>query len=492
MQGREQWGSRLGFILAAVGSAIGLGNIWRFPYMAYENGGGAFFIPYLFAMLTAGIPFMILEFGLGHKIRGSAPATFRKMSRNWEWLGWWQVFMAFIIAVYYVVVIAWALCYLFFAFTGAWGDDPKGFFFGTFLNLTGSPMELGGVQWPIFGAVAACWFMTWITVFAGIKAGIERAVKLLMPLLFILVLLLISRVVMLPGAAEGLNWLFAPDFTKILDYKVWADAYGQIFYTLSIGFAIMITYSSYLPKKSDVANNAFMTVFINCGFSMMAGVMIFSVLGFMAQEQGVPISDVAGAGVGLAFVTIPKAINMLPMPVFFGTLFFLALTTAGVSSHISIAETVIASVDDRFGMSRHKTATIFCLVGFVLSAILTTGGGLLILDIVDHFINNITLLLACVVELVFVSWVADLEDVRRHVNSVSDFGVGRWWNFCLRYVSPAMLILIFGSNLVGDITVNYGGYTMSALAIFGWGVVAFTMLGGFLLGRQSKAVARVK
>lgn len=281
--GREQWGSRAGFILAAVGSAIGLGNIWRFPYMAYENGGGAFFIPYLFAMLTAGIPFMIMEFTLGHKLRSAAPRAFAKLGGKYEWLGWFQVFIAAVIAVYYVAVIGWAISYLGFSFQQSWGSDTNAFFFSEYLKLgEHSPSQLGGFQLHIAIPMMIAWAITFAAIYSGVKGGIERASKIMMPLLFIMVLGLITRVIFLPGALDGLNYLFQPDFSKILDAKVWSAAYGQIFFTLSVGFAIMIAYSSYLPSKSDINNNAFMTVLINCGFSITAGVLIFAVLGYMA------------------------------------------------------------------------------------------------------------------------------------------------------------------------------------------------------------------
>lgn len=178
---REQWGSRTGFILAAVGSAVGLGNIWRFPYMAYDNGGGAFFIPYLFAMLTAGIPFMILEFTLGKKYRSGAPTTLRALNARFEWLGWFQVMIAAIIACYYVVVIAWAISYAYFAFTQAWGTDTNAFFFGEFLNLAddSSPSQLGKLQWHLLLPLVLAWSATYFATFRGVKGGIEKVNKVL-------------------------------------------------------------------------------------------------------------------------------------------------------------------------------------------------------------------------------------------------------------------------------------------------------------------------
>ena len=468
MHKRETWGSRSGFILAAVGSAIGLGNIWRFPYIVYENGGGAFLIPYFVAMLAAGIPFMILEFGLGQKFKGSAPKIFSSISKRWEWLGWWQIMVSFIIDTYYVVVIAWAINYLILSFTQGWGMNPKDFFFTDFLHLTKTPLQTGSIQWPIFAATATAWFCTFLAVFTGVKKGIERANKIFMPLLFLLVFVFIARGLMLPGAADGLNWLFKPDFSALLKGKVWADAFGQIFYSLSIGFAIMLAYSSYLPKKSDINNNACMTVFINCGFSMLSGIMIFSVLGYMALQQGVPVSEVVSSGVGLAFITLPTAINLMPVPVLFGVLFFLALVVAGLSSMISITEAVVSSIIDKLHVTRKKASIIFCAIGFIISTIFTTGSGLLLLDIVDHFVNNFGVLIGGFVEIIFISWFCDLEGLRQHINSTSEFKVGNTWKACLRFIVPIMLGFMVISNFIGDIEANYGGYSNKAIILFGW------------------------
>jgi len=489
MAQREQWGSRAGFILAAVGSAIGLGNIWRFPYMAYENGGGAFLIPYIFALLTAGIPFMIMEFGMGHKYRGSAPKVFRALGEKWEFLGWMQVFVAFVISVYYVAVIGWTINYTGFAFNQAWGADPKGFFFGEYLGLTGSPFELGGIRWSIFAACSLAWGVTWLAITSGVRAGIERACKVLIPTLFVLVLVLIARVVNLPGAMDGLNFLFQPDFSKLADFGVWADAYGQIFFSLSLGFAIMLAYSSYLPKKSDINNNAAMTVFINCGFSMLAGVMIFSVLGNMAQATGQAVADVAGGGVGLAFITIPAAINTMPAPAFFGTLFFLCLTMAGVSSHISIVEAVSSSFIDKFGWSRKKTATVVCAAGYALTVVFTTGGGLLILDIVDHFINNLCILGLALAEITLMSYVIGLDNIQRDVNATSDFSVGQMWKACLKLVTVAVLGYTFVMNIYTDMGTPYGGYAGKDLILLGWSMLPVAFVLAMVIHKRQAAAS---
>tara|TARA_R110001583_G_scaffold10698_2_gene49039 strand:- start:4874 stop:6358 length:1485 start_codon:yes stop_codon:yes gene_type:complete len=487
---REQWGSRAGFILAAVGSAIGLGNIWRFPYMAYENGGGAFFIPYLFAMLTAGIPFMIMEFGMGHKYRGAAPRVFARLNSKFEWLGWFQVLIASIIAVYYVAVIGWAISYFNMSFTQAWGADTNAYFFGEFLQLgsDNSPSKLGSIQWHIAIPMAIAWLITFVAIFTGVKGGIERANKVLMPLLFVMVLALIIRMLMLPGSLDGLNYLFEPDFSKITDPKVWSAAYGQIFFTLSIGFAIMLAYSSYLPKKSDVTNNAFMTVLINCGFSIVAGILVFSILGNMAHEQGKPLTEVVTSGVGLAFITIPSAINLLPAPYILGPVLFFALVIAGLSSHISIIEAITSAFIDKLNLSRKVAASIVCGLGVVISMAFATNGGLLLLDLVDYFINNIALLSSCIVELVIMGWIVKLTDIHKHVNNVSEFTVGNWFEICLRFISPLFLIVILVTNIYTTLTKGYGGYENSDLLLLGWGLVAAMFVVAIIINKKSKMI----
>lgn len=475
---REQWGSRVGFILAAVGSAIGLGNIWRFPYMAYENGGGAFFIPYLFAMITAGIPFMILEFSMGQKHRGSAPTTLSKIHSKFEWLGWFQVGIAAVIAVYYVAVIGWAISYFGMSFNQSWGTDTNAYFFSEYLKLgDNSPTNLGNIQWHIAFAMLIAWAITYAAIFGGVKKGIERASKIMMPVLLVMVLILIGRMIFLPGALNGVNYMFEPDFSKIWDVKVWAAAYGQVFFTLSIGFAIMLAYSSYLPEKSDITNNAFMTVLLDCGFSILAGIMIFSVLGYMAQEQGVALTEVVSAGVGLAFVTLPAAINLLPIPYILGPLFFLALAVAGLSSHISIIEAVTSALMDKLSWSRKKAANIVIGTGVIVSMAFATNGGLLLLDLVDHFANNVGIMVSCFIELLLMTWLVKISDVRKYVNATSDFSIGAWFDICLRFVSPVILAIIVATKFLSLFTDGYGGYDLT----LGWIMILTLLVIGIII-----------
>ncbi|WP_298770306.1 sodium-dependent transporter [uncultured Shewanella sp.] len=489
--GREQWNSRTGFILAAVGSAIGLGNIWRFPYITYENGGGAFFIPYLFAMLSAGIPFMIMEFSLGHKLRQAAPGVFEYLGINLntrvQWLGWFQVMIAAVIGIYYVAIIGWSISYLGLSFTQNWGNDTNQFFFTQYLQVgEHSPSQLGELLLHIAIPMLIAWSITFFAVYTGIKGGIEKANKLLMPLLLIMVLFLISQTAFLPGAQDGLNYLFEPDFSQLFNAKVWSAAYGQIFFTLSVGFAIMFAYSSYLPKKSDINNNAIITVLINCGFSILAGILIFSVLGHMATQQAQPITNVISSGVGLAFVTIPEAITHLPIPYILGPLFFFTLIVAGLSSHISIMEAVISAIIDKTAYPRKKVATLVCGLGVVISLLFATNGGILLLDLVDYFINNIALLFSCLIEVILIAWFIKASTIRHYVNQLSDFTIGKWLELCLRYISPALLLIIFIRNVFNTLTKGYEEYALIEQIILGWGLISIMILISIVIDFCSK------
>src|SRR5699024_1218745 len=233
MESRSQWGTRAGFILAAIGSAVGLGNIWRFPAVAYENGGGAFFIPYLFALLTAGIPILILEFTMGHKYRGSAPLTYRRMSKGAEGIGWWAVFVSFVIATYYSVIIAWAISYSYFSLSLKWGPDTEDFLFTNYLQLAETPGQIGSLVPGVLIPLIIVWIVILGILSRGVKRGIEIANRIMIPTLVLVFTIIVIRAVTLPGALEGLDAFFKPDFTQILNSSVWVAAYGQIFFSLS-------------------------------------------------------------------------------------------------------------------------------------------------------------------------------------------------------------------------------------------------------------------
>lgn len=482
LENREQWGTRAGFILAAVGSAVGLGNIWRFPYVAFENGGGAFFIPYLFALLTAGIPLLIMEFTLGHKYRGSAPLSYARMNKKAEWLGWWQVAIAFVISTYYAVIIAWAIAYTYFAIGQQWGDAPSDFLYGEYLQLSEAPGQIGSLVPSVFIPLILVWVITLGVLFKGVKKGIEKANRIFIPVLLIMFLIIVVRALTLDGAALGLETFFKPNWSEIMSPSVWVAAYGQIFFSLSIAFAIMVTYASYLPRKADINNNAFIAAFSNSSVELLAGFGVFATLGFMATTQGVAVEEIAAGGIGLAFMVFPEILNSFPgLNGLFGFLFFGSLVFAGLSSLISIVETFVAGVQDKFKVSRTKAVVIGGGLSALISLLFATQGGLYFLDAADYFINTFGIALAGLVSVVTVSWfLKELKPLQDHANTTSDFRTGLWWKICIGIITPLVLGYMFVLNLIENLKANYEGYPTSFVLYSGWGVALAALIIGFI------------
>lgn len=489
---REQWKTRVGFLAAAIGSAIGLGNIWRFSYMCSENGGGAFLIPYFVALFTAGIPIMILEFGLGHRMRGSAPLSFKEVGEKWEWLGWWAViFVMFGIVLYYAVIIAWCLNYFFYAFNLSWGQDPNHFFFQKFLGLTKGPYQSGGIRLPIVLSLAGIWFLNWIIIHQGVEKGVERANKIFIPLLILLTGVLVAWGITLPGAKQGIGWYLKPDFRILSKPAVWIAAYAQIFFSLSLGFGIMIAYASYLPKKSALVKNAFIISLSNCGYSVFAGFAVFSTLGYMAHSTGKPLGEIVQESIGLAFVVYPKVISLLPhFSRLFGVIFFLILIIAGLSSSISICEAFTAAIMDKYGYSRRQVVTPLALAGFLGGVIFTTGGGLYWLDIVDHFLTHYGLIPVGILECLLIGWIFKASQLRQHINQAFEKSLRKWWDICVKIITPLVLIGVLFTHLIKEFRIPYGNYPVSSLLFIGVGWLGATLLAAVLISTRPWRVAR--
>lgn len=466
---RPQWKSRWGFILAAIGSAVGLGNIWRFSYLCYKNGGGAFLFPYLVALIVVGIPLMILELGFGHKMRGSSPLSFAKINKRWEWTGWWAVIFAmFGINLYYSGVIAWCLCYVFFSFNLSWGVDTNDFFFNQFLQVSSGPFDMGDFRAPIMVSLMAIWGVCWIVTYFGVQNGVERANKIFMPLLFVLTMVLILWSVNLEGAMKGIKVYLTPDFGALRNYQIWIDAFSQIFFTLSLAFGVMIAYASYLPAKTNIVKDSIIICLGNSVFSLMAGFAVFGTLGYMATTTGVEISDVVKESIGLAFVAYPKAISLMPvLSKLFGFLFFTSLVIAGLSSAVSLVEAFASAIIDKFAYSRRTAVTFICMSGFILSTVFTAKSGIFWLDIADHFITHYGLVVIGILECVAVAWVWKASRLRKHINNCVPGSLPAFWDICVKYFTPAVLIFLLFNDLRLEIAAPYEGYDWRAILLIG-------------------------
>lgn len=482
---RENWSGRTGFIIAAIGSAVGLGNIWRFPYVAYDNGGGAFMVPYLIALLTAGIPLLFLDYIIGHRYRAAPPRAYRKMVRSAQFVGWWQTLVSFVIAIYYAAVIVWAGSYMFFSFGQKWGDDTTTFFVSDFVKHTG---DLTSVFVPqMFTGLIIVWALAMLIMFGGIRKGVELANKICIPLLIVLFGIMVFKAISLPGATIGLNAFFEPNWEKMKDPNVWLAAYGHVFFSLSVGFGIMVTYASYLKKNTNLTGAGLVVGFANSSFELLAGIGIFAAIGFMAMSTGQDVAEVASGGVGLAFFVFPKIISTMGSSGdFVGFLFFGSLVIAGISSLISILEVPISAFQDKFDWSRKKAVGV---IGGSCAAIsivaFSTGSSLVLVDVIDHFANNIGIVAGGLMSIVWVMWFnrQKIPSLLAHINRISSVKLGGAWVFMLTVITPTVLTIALGLKLIDLVREPYEGYSATILLLFGWGIVVFFGLGAFIFTR---------
>ncbi len=483
MAQRENWSARSGFILAAIGSAVGLGNIWRFPYVSYENGGGAFFIPYLVALMTAGFPLLFLDYVIGQKYKGAPPTAYRRLVKSAEGIGWWQVAVCTIIGIYYASVLSWAGSYMFFAFNQAWGEDTEKFFFENYLH---NSSELAASFAPnLFIAIVLVWALVLFIMYGGIRKGVELSNKIFIPLLIVMFGVMVVQAVSLPGSTKGLESFFTPNWQAMANPKVWLAAYGHVFFSMSIGFGIMVTYASYLSKNANLTGSGLVVGFANSSFELLAGIGIFSVLGFMAQASGVPVAEVVKGGIGLAFIAFPKIVSTMgEAGNIIGVLFFASLFIAGLTSMASILQVPISAFQDKFGWSKNKSVSIVGGVSAIISiAMFSTTNAITFVDVIDHFANNIGVVTGAILSIVWVTWLNRhlLPKLITHINNISSFKVGNIWTFMLTVVTPLSLIVALVLSLYSLVTEGYGGYPIGVQLVFGWGIVLLFVVAAFVL-----------
>lgn len=481
-QARETFPGRRAFILAAIGSAVGLGNIWRFPYTTYENGGGAFIIPYLVALLTAGIPLLFMDYAIGHKYRGGAPLSFRRLGKHFEIFGWWQVLVNVIIGIYYAVVLGWAASYTYFSINHAWGDKPIDFFLHNFLQMgditQGLSFQFVGM---VVGPLIAVWLIAIVILALGVQKGISKSSNILMPLLVIMFLALVVSALFLPGASKGLNALFTPNWSKLSDPSVWIAAYGQIFFSLSICFGIMITYSSYLKKDSDLTGTGLVVAFANSSFEVLAGIGVFAALGFIAVANGQEVNEVAKGGIGLAFFAFPTIINNAPFGAILGILFFGSLTFAALTSFVSVIEVIIAAAQDKLRLNRVSATLVVGIPMMVVSVVLFgTTTGLPMLDVLDKFVNYFGIVAVAFCSLVVIVAHEKLGMLGLHINQTSSFKVGFIWRLFI-ILTTGILAFMLLSEGAKIFTQGYEGYPSWFVNTFGWGMAVGLVVVAFLL-----------
>ena len=448
---KERFESHFGMIMAIAGSAVGLGNLWRFPFLAAQNGGGAFIFVYLLLLLTICLPVLMTEITLGRKCRSNVTRVYDNLGApRWRWAGFITLLTPIVIMAFYTVVGGWSVKYLVqactFSFTDP-GADYSGTF-GGFISSTYEPL----VYTVIFLAVTA------IANFGGVKNGIERFSKPMMTVLSITIILVAIRSLTLPGASEGTKYLLIPDFSKI-DGKVLITALGQAFMSLSIGIGILLTYGSYVKTKEDIAMTAVSTGLIDTLFAIIAGLAIIPAVYAIAYMNGT--TPAVNAGPGLVFITLPGVFASMPGGSIIAILFFLSLLLAAVTSAISMLEVTVAYFIEEWHLSRSRSVTVSMIIIILLGCICSLSQGMLsgisiagmnIFDFFDVISSDVLITVGSLIMVIVAGWrikKADfMDELTGHGRSETPAWIFRYVYFMVRWVAPVIIIVIMLSNIL--------------------------------------------
>lgn len=442
-QNRATLGGKLSAVLVAAGSSVGLGNIWRFPYVAGDNGGGAFLLIYILCVLLLGLPVMVAEFTIGRASKLNAVGAYRALNPRWSLLGYNGVLAAFLILGFYFVVSGWTAEYMVHSVTGSLARFSTPEEYGSiFQNFISDP-------WRPVLYTALFVLVTHFVIALGVQKGIERSAKVLMPLLFVILVTLAIHGMMMPGSGEGLKFFFKPDFSKVTA-STFLVALGQAFFSLSIGLGTMVTYASYFKPDTNLRHTALSVTVLDTLVAILAGMVIFPAV-FSAGIE--PTS-----GPSLVFITLPGIFNTMPLSMVWSAVFFLLLVIAALTSTISLHEVITAYLHEEWHLSRRAaawtTTAATMALGTVASLSLGVLGGwkicgLNIFDSLDFITANILLPVGGFFTCIFVGWVLDQQILKAQIsnNGALKFRIYRLYIFLLRYVCPIILLLIFLDNL---------------------------------------------
>lgn len=448
MSQQNQWDSSVAFIFAMIGAAVGLGNIWRFSYVVYSNGGGSFFIPYLIAIAIMGIPFLILEYGVGFTFKESFSTIMRKINPKFEMIAWILVIFVFIVTIYYMVILSWDLVYLGSSFTFSWGTDAAYYF----VNTVGGSSNLDNASFlliPTTIGVVILWIVLWFIAHRNVDKGIGKVSKVLIPALFVIMGAIIVYALTLPGAGIGIDTLLTPDWAKLADVNIWLAAFAQIIFSLSMGQAIALTYASYLPEDSKLINNVFIVVASNSLFEVCTAFGVFSILGYMSSTTGTPMVQLITEGTGLIFIVFPMIFNIMgPIGRIIAPLLFLAILFAGITSALGFLEPMLNTTSDKLGWSRKKTATLLSIVGCAVSLLLTSGISSYLVGIIDTFVNEFGILILIGIQCIIFAWFYGVDKLMPALNGKSIVDVGRTWKFVIKYLLPCVLIVMWAAGII--------------------------------------------
>ncbi len=457
-KGRENWGSRFGFLMAAAGSAVGLGNIWRFPYLTGMSGGGAFIVIYLGCVILVGLSIMIAEFAVGRRTQLAAVGAYKTYSKKWSFAGVLGVLSGFFIMGFYPVVGGWSMYYIVKSLTGLLAvPEAIGDVFGTFISAPVAP-----VAWMLVYLI-----VNLLIVARGVQAGIELAGKILMPILYVLLIIVTLKGLTIPGASEGLRYLFVPDWS-VVNGGTFLAALGQAFFSLSLGMGCMITYGSYLNKEEKLPNNALIVVSMDTSVALLAGVAMFPALFAFGMEPA--------AGPGLVFVVVPQIFaQMGGIGPLFSAIFFVALFIAALTSSVSLLEVCVAYLIDEKKVERRKATygtgvvmAILCTLSSLSMGVMSdvTFLGVGAFDFFDILTDKIFLAIGGALLAIFAGWFLKKEDLKDELTNggTIQFGLFEVWYNVVKYVIPVLVGIVAAVGIFSLVD-------QMGLMLFGIGII---------------------
>ncbi|KAM9475115.1 solute carrier family 6 member 6a isoform 2-T2 [Clarias gariepinus] len=485
---REKWASKLDFLLSVAGGFVGLGNVWRFPYLCYKNGGGAFLIPYFIFLFGGGLPVFFLEVALGQFTSEGGITCWEKLCPIFTGIGYASIVIVSLLNIYYIVILAWGLYYLLQCLQRelpwarcrhSWNTENciedtirknktlwlsanvtnftspvTEFWERNVLSLSSGIDEVGELKWDLALCLLAVWVICFFCIWKGVKST-GKVVYFTATFPFLMLIVLLVRGVTLPGAAEGIKFYLYPDLSRLKDPEVWIDAGTQIFFSYAICLGAMTSLGSYNKYKYNCYRDCLLLGCLNSGTSFVSGFAIFSVLGFMAQEQGVAIADVAESGPGLAFIAYPKAVTMMPLPTFWAILFFIMLLLLGLDSQFVEVEGQITSLVDlypsllRKGYRREIFIAVICVISYLVGLTMVTNGGMYVFQLFDYYAaSGVCLLWVAFFECVAVAWVYGADNFYNAIEEMIGYRPNGWMKWSWMLITPVLCVGCFVFSLV--------------------------------------------